>query len=138
MIIEETDQQKNPEIAAIVAVTHPDCDEGTSCLRPKCLFPSEDVPIDCLEKSAEVKAAKKRKIIADTRTRVYTDKGKPFLSSNIHLHIHKIQHQKSQQEDIPENDDCSDEEFLLLEKEAKRLEEKMEKHIEIRRLQLEL
>lgn len=37
-----------------------------------------------------------------------------------------------------EDEDCFDEELLLLQREAKRLEKKLEKHREIHRLQLEL
>lgn len=60
------------------------------------------------------------------------------MLSDIRLHLQNIQHQKSQLQAALDNDDCSDEELRLLEKEVKRLEEKLEKHREICRLQLEL
>lgn len=55
-----------------------------------------------------------------------------MLSSDIHLHLEKVQKLKGHREVEMEDSDFSDEELKLMEKEMKRLEGKLEKHREIR------
>lgn len=58
----------------------------------------------------------------ETRVRILSNKGKHVLSSDVRLHLQKIQQRIIQQEAELEDPDCSDEELNLLEKEAKKLE----------------
>lgn len=61
-----------------------------------------------------------------------------MLSSDICLHLQKVQSRKAQCQAELGNMEGSDEELNLLEEEAKRLGERLQKLREIRRLQLEL
>lgn len=111
MIVEEVDPQLEAETAEIPTIPRPEEEQGPSGLRPKCMFPPELNPIDRSKWPAEIKKVRKRKTKPDTHTRVYTDKGKPVLYSDIWLHLQKIQ-QKAQREEVLEDPDCSDEELV--------------------------
>lgn len=56
----------------------------------------------------------------------------------MRLHLQKLRQIKAQKETELEKGDCSDEELRILEQETRQLQDKLEKHKEIRRLQLEL
>lgn len=138
MIIEEEIPAKQLQTEEIPTVPRPETDQGTSSVRPKCLFSAENDQVDRSKRPGTRDFLRKRKYVRDSRTRVLTEKGKPVLSSDIHLHLQKLQQWKAEREAVLEDPKCSDEELNLLEQETKRLDEKLAKHEEIRRLQLEL
>lgn len=140
MIVEEVVFEEPQEgTNEIPTVPRQEEDQGPSVLRPKCLFPPEQDASDRGKQPVvTVPTAKKRKYKAYTRTRICTETGKRVLSSDMRLHLQKLRQLKVQREAELEQGNCSDEELRLLEQETRRLQEKLEKHKEIRRLQLEL
>lgn len=140
MIIEEAvpeEQQENTH--EIPTIPRPEEDQGPSILRPKCLFASEQGMKDQGKQPVtSTPKAQKRKHKTDTRKRVHTETGKKVLSSDMRLHLQKLRQRKDQREAELVQGNCSDEELKLLEQETKRLQDKLEKHKEIRRLQMEL
>lgn len=140
MIVEEINsQQQEDQTLEIPTIPRLEEVEGPSVLCPKCLFPPEqNADVRFNQAAVTTPKVKKRKHHVDTRTKVCTATKKKVLSSDVRLHLQKIQQRKAQKEAEMDGGNCSNEELKLLEQETKRLQDKLEKHKEIRRLQLEL